>query len=104
MFTTTSELGGVLIGNKDWQVLVPNGYGDCTTTVHILKFASFEECEDFIKDKDTGKFYYNYFTLVKGSFGIYGYDATKDYSKPRVELNGSYQIYYSEKNVYFMLY
>lgn len=29
-FNTTSDRGGVLIGNEDWQLLVPNGYGDGT--------------------------------------------------------------------------
>lgn len=107
-FNTTSDRGGVLIGNKDWQLLVPNGYGDGTTEVHIMKFKDFKEYLDYIKeverDGETGKLRLWYFALAQGSFGIYGYDAIDDFSKPRVELSGDYQIYYGEKNVYFLTY
>ena len=76
-FSTTSDLGGVLVGNTDWQVLVPNGYGDGTTEVHIIRFKDFEEQLEYVMDKETGKHHFDYFTVVKGHFGIYPYDAYK---------------------------
>lgn len=104
-FDTTSDLGGVLIGNTDWQVLVPNGYGDGTTEVHIIRFKDFKEQLDYVMDKETGKHHFDYFTVVKGNFGIYPYDAYKtkeQLSKPKKTLKGDYQVYYHEKHVYFL--
>ncbi|UXI83412.1 hypothetical protein NYZ94_00240 (plasmid) [Ligilactobacillus salivarius] len=113
-FNTTSDLGGVLIGNTDWQVLVPNGYGDGTTKVHIIEFKDFEEeleyvkgKEKYVRDRENGKNYFWYFTVVKGHFGIYPYDAYKTKSellKPMKVLKGEYSIYYYEQHVYFMTY
>lgn len=104
-FSTTSDLGGVLVGNADWQVLVPNGYGDGTTEVHIIRFKDFKEQLDYVMDKETGKHHFDYFTVVKGNFGIYPYDAYKtkeQLSKPKKTLKGYYQVYYHEKHVYFL--
>ncbi len=104
-FSTTSDLGGVLVGNTDWQVLVPNGYGDGTTEVHIIRFKDFEEQLEYVMDKETGKHHFDYFTVVKGHFGIYPYDAYKTKSeleKPAKVLKGEYSIYYHEQHVYFM--
>ena len=104
-FSTTRDLGGVLVGNTDWQVLVPNGYGDGTTEVHIIRFKDFEEQLEYVMDKETGKHHFDYFTVVKGHFGIYPYDAYKTKSeleKPAKVLKGEYSIYYHEQHVYFM--
>lgn len=107
-FSTTSDRGGVLIGNEDWQLLVPNGYGDGTTYIHIMQFKDFKEQFDYVREmekiKEANKLRFWYFTLVQGSFGIYGYDATDVFSRPVTELSGDYLIYYSEKNVYFLTY
>lgn len=113
-FSTASDLGGVLIGNTDWQVLVPNGYGDGNTKVHIIEFKDFEEeleyvkdMEKYVRDRENGKNYFWYFALVKGDFGVYPYDAYKTKSqllKPMKVIKGEYSIYYYEQHVYFMTY
>lgn len=51
-FNTTSDRGGVLIGNEDWQLLVPNGYGDGTTYIHIMQFKDFKEQFDYVREME----------------------------------------------------
>lgn len=36
-FKTYSDVGSLLVGNEDFQVLIPNGMGDGTTRVAVFK-------------------------------------------------------------------
>lgn len=53
-----TDMGGVLIGNQDFKILIPNGYGDGRQTIII---GSGTYVEKVIKENEL-----NYFTFFEG--------------------------------------
>ena len=53
-----TDMGGVLIGNQDFKILIPNGYGDGRQTIII---GSGDYVEKVIKENEL-----NYFTFFEG--------------------------------------
>lgn len=91
-YYTEAEAGSVRIGNDDFTILIPNGYGDCTTTVHVLDKG--EELPKFLTFKD-------FFTSFRGeNVKIYEYDCGGD--NIVATLSGRFGAYYNDKDVYFM--
>lgn len=79
-FTTTSDAGGLKIGNGALSMIIPNGWGDGDTHVAILS--------------ETAKFNFNaldYFTRIDGECDIYSYDCHNgDIVR---HITGTYQVY-----------
>lgn len=83
-FTTYSDAGSLKIGNENFQILIPNGYGDGKTYVHLCEkgelpdeidkrscrtfFASFSGNDINIYDYDCGK---HVVKRISGVFGVY---------------------------------
>ena len=90
---TSSDVGGVLIGTKDFGITIRNGDGDGTTIVHIL-------------NKDEGHLlpdYAKYNTMINGTFNIYSYDCSpRDDEDIVATLSGKYSTYYFGYDVYFV--
>lgn len=80
-----SDISGLKIGNSQWSIIVPNGYGDGVTRYGI---ANDNFNSDIVK----------YFTSVSGEFNIYDYDCGDDVA---MTLKGKYGIYYYEGIVLF---
>lgn len=53
-----TDMGGCLIGNEDFKILIPNGYGDGRQTIII---GSGDYVEKVIKENEL-----NYFTFFEG--------------------------------------
>lgn len=88
-FYTFSDAGGVLVGNEDFSVVVPNGRGDGRTKVFIGK-----EIPDGL----------DFFGCVKGTFNIYNYDCLSEEDLDKnieCKLEGRYGVYYGYGGVYF---
>lgn len=77
---THSEKGSVKIGNTDFEILIPNGYGDCKSDVYIV------EMEDVPA---------NYLTTIKGDFSIFEEDMPFMENVVIEKLQGTYEIYNS---------
>ena len=91
-FKTSSDAGGVLIGNMTYSTLISNGYGDGDTRVAI-----FRDGESFNSDL------MEYFTKISGKFGIYAYDcADPKTEQPLYILDGIFQVYFHEGFVAFV--
>lgn len=90
---TSSDVGGVLIGTKDFGIVIRNGDGDGRTTVHILS----KEEENLVPN------YAKYNTSIKGTFNIYSYDCSpRDDEDIVATLSGKYSTYYFGYDVYFV--
>lgn len=87
-FKTSSDAGGVKIGNDAFHLIVPNGYGDGETRCAIVNKEAFG-CRRLMQ----------YFTQVSGDFNVYSYDCGDDIAKT---LNGNYHIYFYEGLVAFV--
>lgn len=85
-FKTVSDIGGVLIGNPQFSVLIKNGRGDGTTRVAI-----FESKDDFLPLENIMR----YQTSFSGNeIGIYGYDYDDPAEIDPVEkISGSFTAY-----------
>ena len=84
-----SDAGGVKVGNDDFSIIIPNGYGDGITRVAIFENNDFY-CDNLM----------TYFTLIKCErCHIYDYDCG---GLPQVELNGYYSIYFYDGLVAFV--
>lgn len=83
-FKTVSDAGGLLVGDKTFGLIIPNGAGDGITRVAV-----FDEPSEFNGDLMM------FFTNISGEFGIYPYDC-EDLSncRPIRILNGRYFAYY----------
>lgn len=79
-YYTEADAGSVRIGNENFTVLIPNGWGDCRTSVTILDknekvvkdtkfFTSFEGQNIKIYKYDCGGD--EYVTILSGRFGAY---------------------------------
>lgn len=86
VYRTESEAGAVMIGNDNWQILIPNGYGDGLTDVIITSI-----------DKTIPM---NFFTAVKGEFNIYMNDDFKN-KEITYRLSGEYTVYTDNGTVLF---
>lgn len=91
IFKTYSDAGALKIGNKDFSILIPNGYGDGETRVAIIKL---EEKKYYDLEA------FRFFTSVEGTFDIYDYDC--DSSGDIIQtIEGRYGIYVYEGFVVF---
>lgn len=91
-FKVMSDVGGVLVGDKNYATVFTNGGNDGTTRVAV-----FESEDDF----NSNLMEYN--TIILGEFGIFGYDCA-DFSReePVVKLRGRFQVYYWDGFVAFV--
>lgn len=89
-FTTSSDAGSVKVGNENFTVLIPNGYGDGLTNVYVLE--ENENICDFTKEA-------NYFTRIEGTFNIYDDDCWKD-PTALITLKGGYSAWYFNGEVW----
>lgn len=60
---TVSDVGSLKVGNDDFSLLIPNGYGDGEMTCYITTDVNISEKDGF-----------KYFSLLSGKFNIYDYD------------------------------
>lgn len=87
-YYTESDAGSVRVGNDHFTILIPNGYGDCTTTVHIL-------------DQEEERPEAEFFTSFRGeNIKIYAYDCGGD--AVVATISGRFGAYVKNKNVYFI--
>lgn len=82
---TYSNVGSVKIGNDNFNILVPNGYGDGCTTVLIL--GKNEEPRESN----------HYICTIDGDYSIYSYDLGID--EVIYKIHGKYNIYNSHNGV-----
>lgn len=95
IYYTSSDMGSVLVGTKNFGILLTNGIGDGKTTCIVL------EKEEENKKPSYAKFN----TCIKGSFNIYQYDCSDRKEEDIVTtLHGNYFVYYHEYIVYFIKY
>lgn len=87
-FVIDSEIGSVLVGTKDFRVLIPNGYGDGET---LIKVGTKEDFKNINKE---------FWTVLDGKFNVYENDCNND-SDIIITLEGRYFIYYYDGTVYF---
>lgn len=81
---TFSDVGSVKIGNDNFNILLPNGYGDGNTTVLILG------------KNEEPKENNHYICTIEGDYGIYSYDLGDEVI---YEMQGKYNIYNSHNGV-----
>lgn len=106
-FKTVSDAGSLLVGNEEFQVLIPNGYGDGTTRVAVFNKADsdFDINSDYdvafriMPDMmDSGPCLY-------GEFNIYPYDCCNPtVDEPCKTLEGRYWTYYYDGLIAFVEY
>lgn len=89
---TYSDIAGVLVGNKDFQTIISNNYGDGITEIAIFK-------KDDVRYSFASKCMWHmmgnhYGPTLRGNFNIYPYDCCnpKD-TEPCVSLSGEYITY-----------
>lgn len=92
-FITMSDVGCVRVGNDDFSVLIPNGYGDGTTRVAVFENGNDFTAEDIMRF--TG-------ISVTGKCNIFYYDCGGD--TVAREINGNYLVYAYEGLVAFVKY
>lgn len=80
IFKTDSEMGSVKIGNDNFSILIPNGYGDGTSRVAVLDKEEFPVGD-----------YLDYFTTIKGKFYIFRCDWSENVIPE--QLDGEYAVY-----------
>lgn len=83
---TYSDAGSLKIGNKNFNILIPNGYGDGETEVFII-----EQNIDIPL---------RYITLVEGEVEIFDYDCAN--SNVVTTIKGRYQIYSENGQIVFV--
>lgn len=89
-FYTLSDAGGVRIGNKQFQMLIPNGQGDGITRIN------------FLDDEDSLPLEAKYFTCFKGeNIKVYAYDCGSC-DMYVATMSGRFGVYYINKDVYFV--
>lgn len=94
-FRTSSDIGGVLVGTKDFGVALENGYGDGTTRVYIY------DCEDEFRKDAYGGWSFN--KSLTGTFNIYCDDCSDRRDEDIIAtLNGRYAVYYRSAEVAFV--
>lgn len=91
-FQTNSDRGGVLIGVDGFNVLIPNGYGDCSTRV-------------FVCDKNDGLVPNDacFFTYICGDdISIFDDDCCDKY--PVTKISGSFACYFKSFDEFGVVY
>lgn len=89
-FYTLSDAGGVRIGNRQFQMLIPIGQGDGIT------------CVNFLEQEDDLPLEAKYFTCFKGeNVKIYAYDCGSC-DMIVATISGRFGAYYNNRNVYFV--
>ena len=88
-------IGGLRVGNAEFSINIPNGYGDGDTRVAFF--------DDYIPKKglEYNNFGVNelrYFTCLKGTFNIYDDDCSKGYL---ATFSGRFGIYYRDGYIFF---
>lgn len=85
---TISDAGSVRVGNKDIQILIPNGHGDGITRVGVVE-KGIVDCSEL-----------NFFAILEGDdINIYEYDC--DDTEVCERISGKYFVYYGEGFVVF---
>lgn len=86
---TYSDIAGVLVGNKDFQTIISNNYGDGMTEIAVFKKG--DTRYDFASKCMWHMMGYHYGPTLRGKFNIYPYDccSPKD-TEPCVSLDGEY--------------
>ena len=90
-FKTSSEMGGVKIGNDKFSLVVPNGRGDGTTRAAVKSKAAQEA-------KSYTHHCFNFFVSVEGEFNIYSSDCGNEVA---ITVNGRYGVFYYDGMVLF---
>lgn len=99
-FMTYSDVGSLLVGNEDFQVLIPNGMGDGTTRVAVFRKDDDISVRliELMMDCKHGP-------TLSGKFNIYSYDCDKpEVDEPYKTLEGRYFTYYYDGFVAFVEY
>lgn len=86
VFKTTSDVGGVKIGNDNFSIIIPNGYGDGVTRIAIVNRG------------DINENMFTFFTSVEGCINIFSYDCGDEVERT---IFGKYGVYYCEGFVIF---
>ena len=93
-FLTYSDVGSVLVGTKNFGVLLENGIGDGETLVYILD----KEEKDTVVPENA-----EFNTVISGKVNLYKYDCSnRKRTDIKATLNGTYYVYYYFANVYFV--
>lgn len=86
-----TDMGGVLIGDDNFKILIPNGYGDGH---QLIVISDRIDAKNIIKDNDL-----NYFTCLKSTnVNIYD-DENKIFE---VLPEGEYAIYFGKATILFV--
>ena len=102
-FKTASDVGSLLVGNEEFQVLIPNGYGDGTTRVAVFNKADSDysvasRIMSDMMDSHRGP-------CLHGKFNIYPYDCCDPtVDEPCRTIKGNYFTYYYDGLVAFVEY
>lgn len=100
IFSCHSDIGSVLIGNKDWTFAIPNNWGDGITYIHV-----FDSDETFMKYRKTYKRNHEFISSVQGTFNVFDYDCAFHHmedSDVLTTLSGRYGVYVYKNNVAFV--
>lgn len=85
-----TDMGGVMVGNQDFKILIPNGYGDGWQSIII---GSGDYVEKVIKENEL-----NYFTFFDGKeVNIYNDEGQTIEILPE----GEYAIYFGKATIVF---
>lgn len=86
-FTCYSDIGSVLVGNKDVRFALPNIGGDGETRLFV-----FDDDQSFCSSTVYPKF--NFVTCIEGKFNVFSYDCSKgDDEDVIITLEGRYGVY-----------
>lgn len=102
-FKTASDVGSLLVGNEEFQVLIPNGYGDGTTRVAVFNKVDSDHSVasrimSDMMDSHRGPY-------LHGKFNIYPYDCCNPtVDEPCKTLEGRYFTYYYDGLIAFVEY
>lgn len=102
-FKTASDVGSLLVGNEEFQVLIPNGYGDGITRVAVFNKGTSDYGVAFrimsdMMDSHRGP-------CLQGKFNIYPYDCCNPtVDEPCKTLEGRYYAYYYDGLIAFVEY
>ena len=90
IYYTETNTGSLLVGTKEFSILVPNGLGDGEIRV---KIGTKEELKNILKI---------FWTRLKGEFNIY-IEENKERAEDNIltTLNGIYDVYYFSGTIYF---
>ncbi len=97
-FVTSSDIGGLRVGNAEFSINIPNGYGDGDTRVAFF--------DGYIPQKELeynnfGENELRYFTCLKGTFNIYDDDCSTGNEGYLATFSGRFGIYYRDGYIFF---